>query len=66
MQPIQNQLTTDLMRQSFYFANKAMIETNARRFAMGLEESRAAEYLAKKHKRPTLLDKAKNYIQAVV
>lgn len=66
MQPIQSRLTTDLMRQSFYFANRVMIETNARRFAMALEDSRAAEYLAKKHKRPTFLDRAKSYFQAVV
>lgn len=64
MQPIQ--ATNKLIEQSFHFIQPSEAVKNAIHYNYAQRERRAAEYLAKKHKRPTLLDKAKNYIQAVV
>ena len=62
MQPIHNKV----MEQSFHFIQPSEAIQSALAYNLARREVRAAEYLAKKHKRPTLLDRAKNYIQAVV
>ena len=64
MQPIQ--ATNKLMQQSFHFIQPSEAVKNAMAYNLARRDIRAAEYLAKKHKRPTLLDKAKSYFQAVV
>lgn len=58
--------THQLMKQSYHFIQPSEAVKNAIHYNYAQREIRAAEYLAKKHKRPTLLDKAKSYFQAVV
>ena len=58
--------THELMKQSFHFIQPSEAVKNAIHYNYAQRERRAAEYLAKKHKRPTFLDKAKSYFQAVV
>ena len=55
-----------LMKQSFHFIQPSEAVKNAMAYNLARRDIRAAEYLAKKHKRPTILDRARNYIQAVV
>lgn len=55
-----------LMKQSFHFIQPSEAVKNAIHYNYAQRERRAAEYLAKKHKRPTFIDRAKSYFQAVV
>lgn len=58
--------THELMKQSFHFIQPSEAVRNAIHYNYAQRERRAAEYLAKKHKRPTFLDRVKSYFQAVV
>ena len=55
-----------LIKQSYHFIQPSEAVKNAIHYNYAQRERRAAEYLAKKHKRPTFLDKAKSYFQAIV
>lgn len=52
-----------LMKQSFHFIQPSEAVKNAIHYNYAQREIRAAEYLAKKHKRPTLLDRVKNAVR---
>ena len=58
--------THQLIKQSFHFIQPSEAVKNAIQYNYAQREIRAAEYLAKKHKRPTFLDRAKSYFQAIV
>ena len=55
-----------LIEQSYHFIQPSEALKNAIHYNYAQRERRAAEYLAKKHTRPTRIDIIKNYIRAIV
>lgn len=55
-----------LINNSFHFIRTPEIMENALAFSLHRRNDRALEYLAKKHNRPTSVDRIKNYIKAIV
>ena len=56
----------ELMKQSFHFVQPSEAVKNALAYSYARRDAKANDYLSKKHQRPSLIDKAKNYFLAII